>query len=73
MHHEIEFWVLVNESGVFAVNQDSDECYQELEDRGELRQPTRLIRFKLKVPVPKETVVAAELPELKDNVAVSIS
>jgi hypothetical protein len=73
MHHEIEFWVLVNESGVFAVKQDRDECYQELEESGELNEPTRLIRVKLKVPTPKGTVVAAELPELKENVTVSIS
>lgn len=52
---EVELWVKVDEDGDYSVAKDRDD----LDDTGELA--TRLVRVKLRVPLPKAVELEAEV------------
>lgn len=58
---EIEVWVVVDSDGVYGVGIDQDVAQTDF-DNSDGSGPTRLIRLKLTVPLPKVIEVTGTVP-----------
>lgn len=70
---EIEFSILIDQDGDFVVAKDADELGTTYEDEISSTAPnaSRTFTFKLMVPLPRATEVAATVPD-KGNEPVTI-
>ncbi len=72
---EIEFFVLIDENGEFAIHADETELQTAYDEgvgtaTGELAM--RKVHVKLTVPLPRASVVEAKLPAEPEEAAVSV-
>jgi len=71
--HETEFFMVTNESGDVTGDVDRDTAIERMrvDHGGDILRVTRMM---IKVPVPKQTEVTLELPELRgDEVNVTVT
>lgn len=63
--HEIEVWVVVDESGDYRAGEDASTAAERFNDDigNDGTTPTRLVCVKLKVPAPKPIELSGVVPE----------
>lgn len=61
--HEIEVWVMVNESGEWEVGTSVDEVGERFSANCSTNESSRVVCLKLKVPAPVVLTLTGEVPE----------
>lgn len=60
--HELEVWVVVDESGDYVVAKDQGEAAELFENEVGGSEPRRQVKVTLRVPAPKVVELVGEVP-----------
>lgn len=71
--HEIEVFVMINESGDYVVCKERDELFELYANEIGDGDATRIIALTLKVPAPTDVMVTIDVPDQPEKTVVSVS
>ena len=63
MNHDVEIWLMVNESGEWEVGTTPEDVGERFNENCSTHQSVRIIHLKLKVPAPVCLTLTGEVPE----------